>query len=84
MNQSALESAVLTRLEQLSIPYRLMQHEAVYTMEDAERLHLDGDTRPVKNLFLRDSSKKHFFLVSLDAEKNWTPKPCELSCKAAA
>ena len=74
MNQSALESAVLTRLEQLSIPYRLMQHEAVYTMEDAERLHLDGDTRPVKNLFLRDSSKKHFFLVSLDAEKKLDTK----------
>ena len=66
---SALESFILTNLDQLSIPYRLERHEAVYTMEDAKRLHLDEGTRPVKNLFLRDSAKKHFFLISLDAEK---------------
>ena len=72
---SALESFILTNLDQLSIPYRLERHEAVYTMEDAKRLHLDEGTRPVKNLFLRDSAKKHFFLISLDAEKKFTARP---------
>ena len=66
---SALESFILTNLDQLSIPYRLERHEAVYTMEDAKRLHLDEGTRPVKNLFLRDSAKKHFFLISLRRRK---------------
>lgn len=50
---SALESSILTNLDQLSIPYRLERHEAVYTMEDAKRLHLEEGHSPVKNPFLR-------------------------------
>lgn len=74
MNAYETESAILSRLDQLAIPYRLLRHPPVYTMEDVNRLQLDAGTRSVKNLFLRDASQKHFYLVSMDAAKKLDTK----------
>ncbi len=74
VEQSFLFHSIIDRLDQLAIPYRLLQHEAVYTMPDVENLHIDEGTRSVKNLFLRDSTKRNFYLVSLDAKKKLDTK----------
>ena len=57
--------AMLRALDAAGIPYRMVEHEAVHTVQAMERLHLDdGDTIP-KNLFLRDArGRRHFLLVA--------------------
>ena len=50
-------------LKQNKISYGVIEHEAVYTVDDMEALHLN-DLAPIcKNLFLRDARGKRHFLV---------------------
>ena len=51
------------------IRYERYDHEAVYTCEQAERLHLNTDAAKTKNLFLRDRKARRHFLVSVRDEK---------------
>lgn len=66
-------SSVLERLTELSIPVRLYEHKAVFTMEE-----MNGDCGaalsevgiPVKNLFLKEHKSDRYFLVVMDGKKN--------------
>ncbi len=44
----------LARLDELQIPYELVSHAAVFTVEEMERLQLPHTDRIAKNLFIRD------------------------------
>lgn len=69
----ALQQAICQKLDALQLEYRMIRHEAVFTMEQTASLHIDGGTRPVKNLFLRDH-KHRYYLVSMDGDKMLSSK----------
>lgn len=54
-------------LERLSIGYELVKHEAVYTIDEAERV-LPGRTE-IKNLFVQDDKGKRQYLIILPGHK---------------
>lgn len=53
-------------LQDLEIPYRWVDHEAVFTVEQS--LKQIEDKVPIKNLLLQDKSEK-YFLVIMSGEK---------------
>lgn len=61
--------AVLKRLEELSIPYKITEHEPMYTISQMESLHLGEYGHVAKNLFLRDAKGKRHFLITLCGDK---------------
>lgn len=60
----------LNYLDKLGINYRYAEHEAVYTIQEANALGMDDGKDVAKNLFLRDGKRKHYFLVIIDQHKN--------------
>lgn len=62
---------ILKKLEELGISYELIEHKAVYNMEEMDALGKDffkGATI-CKNLFLRDQKGKRHFLITMKEEK---------------
>ena len=62
---------VLNTLKKLDIHYELVNHKAVYTIEDMNNLNKEifKGAEICKNLFLRDQKGKRHFLVVLCSEK---------------
>ena len=62
---------IIRMLEEEGILFREMHHEAVFTIEEAERISIeDFDmSRVPKNLFLRDDKKRAYYLVSVESDK---------------
>lgn len=62
---------VLDVLEQYGTRYEILEHEPMYTVEDIEKANLwnHQDGTGAKNLFLRDGSGKHHFLVVIKEDK---------------
>ena len=60
---------VYDALKKLGIKYEVVEHEPVHTMEDMDRLGLPEKGTLCKNLFLRDSKGKRYFLVTCDEKK---------------
>ncbi len=57
--------AVLDKLNSLGIHYEMVEHEAVFTIEDIDKAGTFDRGLGCKNLFLRDASgKRHFLLVA--------------------
>jgi len=54
-------------LEELNIPYKKYEHEAVYTMEDVKNLNLN--LPECKNLFVRNVKGDKHYLIILDESK---------------
>ena len=50
---------VLKKLDELKIDYELMEHEAVYTIEEMENLNMPRIDEVIKNLFVRDEKKQN-------------------------
>ena len=50
-------------LKEKRIPFRWVEHKAVYTIEEMEELGLEKMEETAKNLFLRDQKGKNHFLV---------------------
>ena len=59
----------LQALEQAGIAYELVEHAAVYTMEEIDALKLEAKGVECKNLFLRDRNGKRHFLVTVCGDK---------------
>lgn len=57
-------------LEEKKIPCRIVEHEAVFTMEEMERAGIDRHGCICKNLFLRDAKGKQHYLVSVPDERH--------------
>lgn len=62
---------VMDTLEKMAIPYEIIEHEAVFTVEQIEEIQLwnHPDGIGAKNLFLRDGSGKRHFLIVLREDK---------------
>ncbi len=58
-----LESDVYKYLESNHIEYELIRHEAAYTIEEIEKMNIKGYEYVVKNLFVRDDKKRHYYLI---------------------
>ena len=56
---------VLALLDELKIEYKLIEHEEVHTIEDMDKLGIFTDGEVCKNLFLRNSSGKIHYEVSM-------------------
>ena len=54
---------VIELLNNKNIEFEMVEHEAVFTMEDMDNLNLGEKGTEVKNLFLRDEKGKNHFLV---------------------
>lgn len=63
MNGEEIKAQVCSILDAAGIAYERIDHPAAYTMEDLNRMGLPHLETIAKNLFLRDSSGKHHFLV---------------------
>ncbi len=61
---------VLDYLDNLGIEYSFARHPAVHTIAEMMELGLEDENEVAKNLFLRDSKKKHYFLITLDQHKS--------------
>jgi len=53
-------------LNKLKIPYEVVEHPPVYTMEEMDALGLTKKGTLCKNLFLRDSKGRRHFLITCD------------------
>ncbi len=60
---------VLKKLDELNIKYELVNHPPVYTIDAIENLKLNNHGHIVKNLFLKNSNNKKFYLVMLKGDK---------------
>ncbi len=60
---------VLRVLDGMGISYELIDHPAVFTIDDMELLRLPHSEAVVKNLFLRDAKGKRHFLVVIGKDK---------------
>lgn len=65
-----LRKNVFETMESLHIDYELIEHPAVYTIEEMDRLNIDHKNEIAKNLFIRDDKKKRYFLIVLQKEKH--------------
>ncbi|MBL4588842.1 MAG: prolyl-tRNA synthetase associated domain-containing protein [Alphaproteobacteria bacterium] len=84
MPQNALPTTpddLFTILKELNIDYKLHRHEAVFSVNDAEKVEHDIEGAHCRNLFLRDK-KKNMFLVTAQNETKIDLKKLEkrLAC----
>ncbi|MCC0643212.1 prolyl-tRNA synthetase associated domain-containing protein [Clostridioides sp. ZZV14-6154] len=63
------QQEVYKKLDELNISYEIVNHPAVYTIDEMEQLKTLQMEFVVKNLFLRDSKGKEHFLVVLGKDK---------------
>lgn len=60
---------VFDYLSSMNITYDIIEHPAVYTIEEMDNLCIDTNNQVVKNLFVRDDKKKRYFLISVQKNK---------------
>jgi Ala-tRNA(Pro) deacylase len=64
-----LQEAVCFLLNELNIEYELIEHQAVFTVEEASNLNMDACGKGTKNLFLRDKKKTNYYIIVFCEEK---------------
>lgn len=57
------KNAIYKLLNEKQIPFEVMEHEAVYTMEEMDQLGITAKGIVCKNLFLRDAKGKNHYLL---------------------
>jgi Ala-tRNA(Pro) deacylase len=63
------QQKVFEILDELKINYEVINHPAVYTIDEMDDLGITNQNNVCKNLFLRDYKGKRHFLVILDKDK---------------
>lgn len=63
------EQRVYDVLDKLNIDYKIVQHKAVYTAEEANEVDYGIEGQHCKNLFLRNRKGNQHYLVILDDSK---------------
>ncbi len=61
---------VYETLDMLGIDYKVINHEAVHTIEDMDKLGVFTDGEVCKNLFLRNANGKVHYVVSMLKDKH--------------
>ncbi len=64
------KNEILTLLQEKKIPYEIVEHPAVFTIEEAKALHLPHEEAIAKNLFLRDDKKRQYYLLTVQEDKH--------------
>lgn len=54
---------IVDMLNKNNIKYEIIEHDAVYTMDDIDKLNINIKGVEVKNLFLRDEKGKNHYLI---------------------
>ena len=65
---------VYQRLNELSIPYEILEHEVALTVEEMEKVLPETDAQICKNLFLRNEKGNRHYLVVMAKEKHFMLK----------
>lgn len=60
---------IISLLERQNIRYRITEHPSAETIEAIDRFGLPDGEFIVKNLFLRDDKKRHYYLVVVKKDK---------------
>lgn len=63
------QQKVFQKLDELNIKYEIINHPAVFTIEEMDDLGIGDHGDICKNLFLRDAKGKRHFLVVLNKDK---------------
>ena len=50
-------------LDELNIKYRIVNHKAVFTMEEVIKENIEPYENILKNIFIRDDKKRNYYLV---------------------
>ena len=66
----SVRQKVFAVLAEMQIAYELMEHPAVYTIEEMDQLTISHKENIVKNLFVRDVKKLQYFLIVLQKDKH--------------
>ncbi|MHA2336350.1 MAG: prolyl-tRNA synthetase associated domain-containing protein [Candidatus Hodarchaeales archaeon] len=64
-----MSSDVYKFLDDNQIEYKIHSHQPVYTVEQAKKLRSDIQGMHSKNLFIKDSKKKRYYLLTTPADK---------------
>lgn len=73
---------IFEKLNELGINYDLIEHPAVYTIEELEVVDSSYRNKIVKNLFLRDDKKKHYILLVISKDKKVNLKDLRMKIKS--
>jgi len=60
-----IREKVINTMERMNIEYDIIEHPAVYTIDEIDKLNIDSNNEVVKNLFVRDDKKARYFLIVL-------------------
>ena len=64
-----MKNEVYKLLNKLQIQYDKIQHPPLFTCEDNEKYNIKFDAEVCKNLFIRNSNKSQYYLVTIPIEK---------------
>ena len=56
-------------LDEKNISYEIINHKAVYTIEDLDSIKLPHTNLDAKNILVRDDKKQDFYLITIRGEK---------------
>lgn len=59
----------INKLNTLNIGYELIEHPAIYTIEDMNALNLNNSEKVAKNLFIRDDKKRNYYLIVVKEDR---------------
>ena len=65
------KNEICALLDKLGIPYRVVEHPPVYTIEDMVQQGLPQMECVAKNLFLRNANGKQHYLVTMPTKSRW-------------
>lgn len=56
-------------LDELNIKYRVVNHKAVFTMEEVIKENIEPYENILKNIFIRDDKKRNYYLITVKGNK---------------
>lgn len=59
----------IKKLNTQNISYELIEHPAIYTIEDMNALNLNNSEKVAKNLFIRDDKKRNYYLIVVKEDR---------------
>ena len=64
------QNKVLEILDKMNIPYKVIRHPAVFTIEEMNNLQIEHMDKVAKNLFVRDDKKRKYYLIVMRNDKS--------------
>lgn len=68
---NAYEQQILSKLDELKIPYKVIEHEPMVSMDQYESLEKEYNVTIPKNLFLCNHQKTIFVLLAMPGDKKF-------------